>query len=158
MFLSAVQNQINSFSTVKCNYLRWVIEKIIHHKLFKQILKFGSASVIATLVDICLFRFVFFGKFELFYAELAAAFCGMLVNFFLQKKYVFKLERNALVAFLLSLGTSLVVMTLGATLMTKLVNIPLFAQYIMLPKLIVVGLKFVFNFFTKKWVFEKTLK
>lgn len=143
-----------------------MIEKIINHRLFSLVLKFGSASLVATLVDYLLYTFVFtelgdgpvvFPWFTVDYADLAAAFCGMLVNFFLQKNYVFKMERGFVVTFLLSILFSLIILLFGSWFMHKLKLIALFAAYPILAKIIVTGIKFIINFFTKKWVFEKKL-
>ena len=124
--------------------------------------------MVATIVDYLLYQFVFtkflgdgpvlFPWFTVDYADLAAAFCGMLVNFYLQTKFVFKMERSVLITFILSVLFSLVILLFGSWLMHKLKLIQFFATYIMAAKVLVTGFKFIINFFTKKWVFEKTLQ
>jgi len=101
---------------------------------------------------------VFRYLFEVFTADLCAAFIGMLVNFYLQKKFVFDLKRKQSAALLLSIGSSVVVMLLGAALLSYLSDLELFTGLLVIAKLISMGFKFVLNFITKRWVFEKTWK
>lgn len=124
-------------------------------ELFKKMLKYAGVSYVGTVVDFLLFRFAFFYWFPLFYAELFASFIGMIINFFLQKKYVFTPSRNAYFAFGLSILSSFIVMSLGAFLITQLIKLPLFESFITLAKIGVIGIKFLLNFFTKRWIFEK---
>lgn len=126
-------------------------------KFFQRVVKFGLASGIATAVDFLLFRFVFYAIMPLFYAEVLASFVGMIINFFLQKKFVFDLKRKAYVAFGLSIGTSIIVMLIGGWVITQLIKIEFLAENISAAKIIVIGMKFGMNFFIKQWVFEKRL-
>ncbi len=121
----------------------------------KSITKFGASSVVATAVDICLFTFVLTKFLPVFQSELISGFIGMLINFALQKRFVFHLQRNQYAAFALSVSFSLIALFLGGILIDNLVRVELLATYIILPKLIVTGFKFFFNYFTKRWVFEK---
>lgn len=129
--------------------------KEVNNRIVLTVLKFATSSAIATLVDLCLFLFVLSPIMDVFWAEFIAGFVGMTINFFLQKKYVFDLKRNAYYAFALSLGFSLVALILGSYLMKALTLIDLFALYLIVPKIIVVSFKFCFNFLTKRWIFEK---
>lgn len=124
-------------------------------ELFKKMLKYAGVSYVGTVVDFALFRFAFYYWFPLFYAELFASFIGMIINFFLQKKYVFNPNRNTYIAFALSILSSFIVMSLGALLITQLIKLPLFEKFISLAKIGVIGFKFLINFFTKRWIFEK---
>jgi len=116
--------------------------------------KFAMASGIATLLDIILFRFVFTLYFNVFTSEILAGFCGMITNFILQKRFVFKLNRNAFSAFALSMFSSIVILLIGGGIMLLMVQIPLFAKYLLIPKILVIGMKFFLNYFTKRWIFE----
>jgi putative flippase GtrA len=113
------------------------------------------SSVIATATDILLFTLVFTTFLPVFESELISGFIGMCINFVLQKKYVFDLQRNQLIAFILSIILSIVALLLGGLLIDFLVEFDLMAKYLIIPKLIVIGSKFFFNFFTKRWIFEK---
>lgn len=119
--------------------------------------KFGLTSALASVIDLCVFMFVTEPNLPLFHAEVVAAFCGMVVNFFMHKKFVFQLQRKAYVAFILSITFSVVVLLLGGLLMQQLGNIGFFATYIVLAKLLVMGSKFSLNYFSKRWVFERRL-
>jgi len=116
--------------------------------------KFGLVSVFATLADLGSFTFLFRHMFPLFWAEICSAFIGMIINFFLQKRFVFDLNRKVSNAFMLSIGFSFAFMFLGAFCLAEIVKIPFFAEYVILAKLIVMGSKFILNYFTKRWIFE----
>lgn len=120
-----------------------------------SVLKFATSSAVATLVDFCLFTFVLSHYLDIFYAEIISGFVGMTINFFLQKKYVFDLQRNQVWAFVLSIVFSFVGLFLGGLLMQHLAKMDLFIEYLFVAKLIVIGAKFIFNYFTKRWIFEK---
>ena len=123
--------------------------------MLKSLAKFGASSVVATGADILLFTFVFSQFLPVFESEILSGFIGMLINFVLQKRFVFHLQRNQYLAFFMSVGFSLFGLFLGGFLIQSLVKIELLATYLILPKLIVTGFKFFFNYFTKRWVFEK---
>lgn len=117
--------------------------------------KFGTSSLLGTAADFLSFSFVFRFLTPLFWAEICAAFIGMVINFFMQKRFVFTLNRKPTNAFLLSVAFSLAFMYLGALGIKTLGDIEFFAEHLLLAKLIVMGSKFVLNFFSKRWVFEK---
>ena len=123
--------------------------------MLKSLAKFGASSVVATGADILLFTFVFTQFLPVFESEILSGFIGMLINFVLQKRFVFHLQRNQYLAFFMSVGFSLFGLFLGGFLIQSLVKIELLATYLILPKLILTGFKFFFNYFTKRWVFEK---
>tara|TARA_Y100000385_G_scaffold274249_1_gene317119 strand:- start:20728 stop:21123 length:396 start_codon:yes stop_codon:yes gene_type:complete len=123
--------------------------------LLKSLAKFGASSVVATGADILLFTFVFTQFLPVFESEILSGFIGMLINFVLQKRFVFHLQRNQYLAFFMSVGFSLFGLFLGGFLIQSLVKIELLATYLILPKLILTGFKFFFNYYTKRWVFEK---
>ncbi len=124
----------------------------------KKIFKYASFSGVATLVDFVLFRFVFVKFLEPFWADLSSASIGFLINFFFHRKYVFILKRDIKITFLLSIGFSLVVMLMGSYLMDLLVKMLFFQTYLSLAKIAVIGFKFLLNYTSKKWIFEKSLK
>ncbi len=123
--------------------------------MLKSLAKFGASSVVATGADILLFTFVFTQFLPVFESEILSGFIGMLINFVLQKRFVFHLQRNQYLAFFMSVGFSLFGLFLGGFLIQSLVKIELLATYLILPKLILTGFKFFFNYYTKRWVFEK---
>ena len=117
--------------------------------------KFAATSLLGTGLDFLSFTFIFRLILPLFWAEIGAALIGMIVNFFMQKKFVFQLNRKVQAAFILSIAVSFLLMFAGAFALTSLVKLAPFAAYPLLAKITVMGLKFVFNFFSKRWIFEK---
>jgi hypothetical protein len=73
----------------------------------------------------------------------------------MQKKFVFSLNRKASTAFFLSIGFSFVFMFIGAFAMKSLSQTALFADFLSGAKILVMGGKFLLNYFSKRWVFEK---
>jgi putative flippase GtrA len=119
--------------------------------------RFGITSSIATAVDFALFRFLFIRYLSPFYSELCSAFIGMVINFFMQKQFVFVRKRKVHYAFFLSILFSFAVMYLGALFIKLLYTDPFLAKHPGITKLIIIGSKFVVNFLSKKWVFEKRI-
>lgn len=130
---------------------------MISKEFVKRVFKFGLTSGVATAIDFALFTFVFSKIMPLFYAEILASFIGMVINFFLQKRYVFDLQRKAYVAFTMSIVSSILVMLLGAYVITQLVKIDYLEKHLFIAKIIIIGMKFGLNFFIKQWIFERKL-
>lgn len=125
--------------------------------LGNSVFRFGVISLLATAVDFILFRFLFIRYFSPFYAELCSAFIGMVINFFMQKRFVFVRKRKVEYAFVLSILFSFAVMYFGALFIKLLYTYPFLAKHPSIAKLIVIGSKFVVNYVSKKWVFEKQI-
>jgi putative flippase GtrA len=117
--------------------------------------KFAATSLLGTGLDFLSFTFIFRLILPLFWAEIGAALIGMIVNFFMQKKFVFQLNRKVQAAFILSIAVSFILMFAGAFALTSLVKIEPFTTFPLIAKVTVMGMKFVFNFFSKRWIFEK---
>lgn len=117
-------------------------------------LKFASTSTIATSIDYALF-FVFT---HLGLAIQVAHFCSYAVasalNFILQKKYIFDLNRKVHHAFLISVSFSIISLVLSTGLIYLLALIEIWIEYPIIPKLITTGIIFFFNFYTKQFAFE----
>ncbi len=124
-------------------------------------IRFGLSSGLASLVDLGVFFVVqtVLGLLDAFYAEILSASCGMVVNFFMQKRFVFDLQRKAYVAFFLSIAFSIAIMYLGALTLDQVRLHPYFADpdKIIIAKIPVMGFKFVLNYFSKRWVFERKI-
>lgn len=137
-------------------------------------IRFAVASLLATVVDFCLFSFVLISLFEPVNAERISAGVGMVINFILQKRYVFKMKRNALLVLMLSIALSVIAIEIGAQLINVLTHHEVafrvagysvfrivnpfynfFLENIVLAKILSVLVKFVFNFYTKRWAFQK---
>lgn len=149
------------------------LSQILKEFLIPKI-RFGVTSLLATIIDIALFTIFLVHIFEPINAERIAAGVGMIINFFLQKKYVFNLQRNSIVAFVLSIAMSIIFLEMGAQIINLLTRDYLsydlwegfsiqfenpyasfFMANIIIAKLISVFIKFGCNFYTKRWIFEK---
>ena len=121
-------------------------------------LKFGMSSIVATLTDYILFYLLVTfqgGMLSAFWGNMASASVGMLINFVLQKKFVFELKRNVYLVFLLSVVISMGGILLGSFLIAQMVkNIDLFSEYEILAKLVATALIFFYNFYFKRFAFE----
>ncbi len=117
--------------------------------------KFATSSLVGTAADFLSFTFIFRQFLPLFWVEICASLVGMIINFFMQKRFVFTLNRKPSSAFVLSILFSFCFMYLGALGISYLGKIQFFAEQLILAKVLIMGSKFVLNYFTKRWVFEK---
>jgi putative flippase GtrA len=128
-------------------------------KLFLLKLRFALTSSVATIIDYGIYLALVYTLFEPAISNLISASCGLLVNFFLQKKYVFSLNRKLSHAFFMAVGVSLGGIGLGTLIIWGLTSIPVYiiSEDItkIAVKLIATGLVFFYNFYMKRFVFEK---
>jgi len=131
--------------------------KLFSHllELLKLKLKFATSSSLATAVDYGLYIFLVGAYFTPVISNVISAGTGMLINFVIQKKYVFELNRNLKLTFLISLLTSLIGLGIGTGLIYLLNMQPFFADNQYVTKGLVVGLIFFYNFYMKRFAFEK---
>ncbi|MBO6535986.1 MAG: GtrA family protein [Balneolaceae bacterium] len=120
-------------------------------------LKYGASSVVATSID----YLVFFSVVHLLtvkyttLAQVIAYSCGLLTNFFLQKSFVFELKRTVSRTFQLSLTFSLLGLVISSLLIYLFSQFQFFLEYLILTKVIVTGIMFAYNFYTKRFAFER---
>lgn len=69
-----------------------IVEKL--KKLFFLKVKFAMTSSVATLVDYGLYLALVYSVLSPVLSNIVSASCGMIVNFFLQKRFVFNLQRK----------------------------------------------------------------
>jgi putative flippase GtrA len=124
-------------------------------KLILLKVKFASSSVIATAVDYFLYLFLVGKFFSPVLSNIISASTGMLINFFLQKKYIFKLNRKLGHAFMLSVAVSMGGILLGTLFIYVLNKWLFFADHQYITKLLVTGTIFFYNFYLKRYSFEK---
>ncbi len=84
------------------------MKKLLTLKFGKSVFKFGLGSVVATVVDLLLFVFVFSPILSPFYAYLAAAAIGISVNFLIQKLFIFEMKKSVYSTFVLSVSASII--------------------------------------------------
>ena len=123
--------------------------------LFMMKLKYVSASVIATIVDYGLYGILSWQGFSPVAAHIPSFSAGMVTNFMLQKKYVFDLQRKTHVAFGLAVLVSLGGLLLSTLIIGWLIRFPFFANYHVIAKFVSTAMVFFYNFYLKRYIFEK---
>ena len=131
-------------------------------------LKFAGTSGIATAIDygITFFILDILGiklsfsylniNFQL--ANMIGVGTGMISNFLLQKKFVFSTKRNIYLIFFMTIGFSVASFLLNQWLFSWLRNnFEFLSQHTYISKVIVTGIMFIFNFYTKRFSFERSL-
>jgi putative flippase GtrA len=111
--------------------------------------------LLATGIDYTVFLLLIGLDFDAVKAHYVSASLGMLVNFLVQNQYVFLRERALLTTFLLSMTVSVIGITLGGFLMGWIQQFPFWNAHLYLAKIVVTGLIFFYNFYLKRFVFEK---
>lgn len=113
------------------------------------------SSSIATTVDYILYQVLVKEFFSPVVSNIISASVGMIINFVLHKKYIFKLQRTAQMAFLISALVSVggISISTGIIFMMNKVEFLQNNQYII--KAIATGIVFFYNFYMKRFAFEK---
>jgi len=124
-------------------------------QLIKLKVKFAGSSAIATAVDFVLYNILVGQFFAPVISNVISASVGMLINFFLQKNYVFDVNRKISGAFLISLSTSIVGIGISTLIIYLLNMIPFFQDYQFITKAVATGILFFYNFYMKRFAFEK---
>lgn len=127
--------------------------KIVQLFLLKA--KYATTSAIATLLEYVVFGILKYQGFTGTYAHIVSYACGMVFNFILQKRFIFDLKRSVRTAFLLAMLVSLGGMTLSTGIFVGLTQIQWFYENDYVAKLIATGIVFFYNFYLKRFVFEK---
>lgn len=117
--------------------------------------KFAVTGSIATVVDTTLFYFLEKYVMDAVPANIISYSCGMVVNFILHKRFIFDLQRKVSTAFILSLAVSLGGMAISTLIIYILSQYPFFQEIPIVAKLISTGVVFFYNFYLKRYVFEK---
>ena len=123
-------------------------------ELFLLKLKFASSSLIATTADYVIYLGLVYNGFKPTTSHITAAGTGMIINFILQKKYIFSLNRPISWAFGMSVLVSLGGIALGTLFIYELSKIDFFSSHQYITKLIVTGTIFFYNFYLKRFSFE----
>ena len=123
--------------------------------LFMMKVKFAMSSSLATLVDYVLYQVLVRYLFSPVVSNLISATVGMVINFFLQKKYIFELKRSVKITFIISLFVSVGGIGISTIIIHFLNKSEMLAgnQYII--KAIATGTVFFYNFYMKRFAFEK---
>jgi putative flippase GtrA len=123
--------------------------------LFKLKFKFAMTSAIATALDYVLYMVLVTWFFAPVVSNIISYSISVVVNFSLQKRYIFTLERKVRTAFLLSVLVSVGGLILSTAIIYVLTKQAFFMEQQLITKLIATGLVFFYNFYLKRFVFEK---
>lgn len=117
-----------------------------------RILKFFATSVVATGVD-----FLLYSLLITYISPAPANFCsastGLVVNFLLQRAYVFNARNSLQKSFVLSVVFSLFGLVLGTGIIFFLTRYTLLSTYPIVAKICTTGVIFFYNYITKKIAF-----
>lgn len=117
-----------------------------------KIVKFFSTSLVATLVDFALYTALLSILMPVT-SHFISASSGMVVNFILQRKWVFKATRDVKTSFILSLIFSMGGILLGGLIIFGLTTFVFFIYNPLIAKIIAIGIIFFYNYITKKIAF-----
>lgn len=130
------------------------ISKLIKEFIIPKV-KFASTSAVATTVDYIIYLSLVYSGFNKVYSNITSASIGFLVNFFLQKKFIFTLRRKVHSTFLISMSFSAAGIGISTLLIFLFNKNPFLDHHQYLTKLLVTGIMFFYNFYTKRIAFEK---
>ena len=128
------------------------------HKIFKLIqlqARFAVSGAIVTAVDYSVYLALVHRVLSPVAANTVSYPAGVLVNFFLHRSFVFKLQRPTYQAFGLSMLVSVGGMGMSSAIIYLLSKNPFLNENQYITKLISAGIVFFYNFFFKRYVFEK---
>tara|TARA_Y100000591_G_scaffold330407_1_gene361343 strand:- start:6173 stop:6550 length:378 start_codon:yes stop_codon:yes gene_type:complete len=124
----------------------------------KQLIKFLCSGSIATLVDYGLFLIVFIHFFPPVISHILSFSCGWVVNFSIQRKYVFKSKKKINATIRLGILFSSLGLLFSSGILYGLNLFPFFLNRQYLSKLIVTGILTIYNFFTTRYIFTYVKK
>jgi putative flippase GtrA len=125
------------------------------YNLLRKKLRFAASGGVATVVDYAIYLSLVNRVLSPVWAQVAAYSVSVVVNFLLQRRFVFDLQRSVGTAF----GWSLLVSAGGLVLSTGIIYVlnlyPFFQDNQLITKILTSGLVFFYNFYCKHYVFEK---
>lgn len=132
-------------------------ERVIKiYKLFLLKAKFAASSLVATSVNVGLYMLLV--KWVLMNpvpSEVISYSVAVIINFILQKQFVFTLKRKLSHAFIFSMLVSVGGLIISTAIIYFLNLQAFFQENQLLTKLTAVGIVFFYNFYFKRYVFEK---
>ncbi|MFT4758966.1 MAG: putative flippase GtrA [Paraglaciecola sp.] len=124
-------------------------------ELFLLKFKFALTSLVATALDYTLYIILVYQSFTPVLANTIAYTIAVILNFSLQKKFVFSMKRKERTVFMMAIGVSVVGLGLSNLIIWSLTQYPFFIEHPYVTKLIATGLVFFWNFYMKRFVFER---
>lgn len=134
--------------------INWKENKV--GKLFLLKGKYATASLVATLVEYGLYSLFIYGLgLEKTTSHIMSFGMAMIVNFLLQRFFVFKLKRPVMKVFVMAMGFSLGGLLLSSLIFSLWIKIPFLEHNHYLAKVMTSGMIFFYNFYLKRFSFEK---
>lgn len=130
---------------------RETISKVLKLK----VMRFAMTGLVATTVDYIIYLILFKNFFNDLTSHAISYSCGMVINFLMHKRYVFTLQGKVSRAFVLSLAVSLGGMAIGGGILRGLNQFDFFYERQYITKLCATGFVFFYNFYLKRYVFER---
>lgn len=124
-------------------------------RLFLLKARYAAASAVATALDYGIYLALVHRVFEPAPANVISYSCGVFVNFVLQRWFVFELQRPVKQAFFLAMLVSLGGMALSTGIVHGLSQLTWFNQQQVITKFCATAIVFFYNFYLKRYVFEK---
>ena len=124
-------------------------------ELFMLKARFAASSLVATALDYSLYLLLVDRLLGPVGANICAYSTAVCVNFLLQKRYVFQLRRSPSRVFAWAMVVSLIGLVLNTGVVWSLSRIPWFDARQYFTKAIATGLIFFYNFYFKRFVFER---
>lgn len=126
-------------------------------KLFFLKAKFAFSGLLATAIDYGLYMMLVTWFFPPVTSNIISYSVAVIANFSMQKRFVFRLQGSTGRAFLLSVFASFFGLLISTGLI-YLLNLNLFfAERQYLTKMVATGLVFFYNFYSKRYIFERRL-
>lgn len=137
------ENRIKNFKLFKDSY-------IIYKDFFKNII----SSLISAIIDVILFQIFVWAKIYVFWANVLARICSGIVDFYINKKWVFsRTQKNGYSEAFKYILLFIIQMLINSILVT--IFNKYYADYILIIKIIINILMYMINFFIKrKYVFK----
>jgi putative flippase GtrA len=122
-------------------------------------LKFAVTSSVATLVDYGIYLTLTLSFLVNESVSHAISYSiGMIINFLLQRKFIFESKRRTSTIFAMSVMFSLIGWVLSQGIFNLLIYmVPFFGKYDILAKVVTTGTIFLYNFYTKRFSFERKI-
>lgn len=117
-------------------------------------LRFAFTSAFVTILDYFFYLLLFYFFFSPVISNIISYSLLMVLNFFLQKKFVFTLKGKSGVVFIQSMVFSIIGLLLSTLMIGGLNEFNFFYQYQFFTKLLVTGIVFFYNYYTKRFAFE----
>ena len=124
-------------------------------KLLKMKLRFAASGLVATSIDYGLYMLLVDRIFPPVLSNIISYSCSVVVNFILQKQFVFDLKGSVSKAFMGAMLVSAGGMLISTGIVYFLSAGSLFSLPQYLIKLIATGIVFFYNFYFKRYVFER---